>query len=193
VETALQLASINHYLQDLEREERVEYEVVLKELPRVLVFSKRMVVESYDSYFTVIPKIGEEIMAANPQLRCVDNPPYCFIMYHDGEYRDHDIDVEFCEAVADRGNGRETDTIKFKTIGRVPQAACVLHRGPYSALPLAYRAVFKWIEDNGLVPAGSPRESLHRRIGTRRTTGVAHRTPVPVRRERLAVQTMVRH
>jgi effector-binding domain-containing protein len=59
----------------------------------------------------------------------------------------------------DRGNGRETDTIKFKTIERVPQAACVLHRGPYSTLSFAYRALFKWIEDNGFLPTGSPRES----------------------------------
>ena len=157
LDTAFQLASINHYIDSIEKEQAMKYEVVIKELPQALVFSKRMKVESYDSYFTVIPAIGEEILAANPGLKCDENPPYCFIMYHDGEYRDHDIDVEFCEAVTSRG--RDTETIRFKTIEKVPRAACVLHKGPYSALSLAYAAVFRWIEDNSLIVSGNPRES----------------------------------
>ena len=159
IETASQLASINHYLENIGKEDGMAYEIVVKELPCVLVYGKRMTVENYDSYFTEIPKIGEEMLAANPRLRCADDPPYCFIIYHDGEYREHDIDVEFCEAVVDRGNGKETDTIKFKLVDRVPQAACVLHKGPYSTLAFAYRAVFDWIENNGYIPSESPRES----------------------------------
>lgn len=159
VETAAQLASINHYLENIGKEDSLRYEVVLKELPACLTYGKRMVVESYDSYFTLIPKIGEETMAVNPSLRCAADPPYCFIMYHDGEYRDRDIDVEFREAVADRGNGRTPEGIDFKLIDRVPTAACVLHQGSYADLPYAYKAVFDWIEDNGWIPAGSPRES----------------------------------
>jgi DNA-binding transcriptional MerR regulator len=156
-ETALQLASINHYLENLGKEIPLNHQIVVKELPRVIVYGKRMVVESYDSYFSEIPKIGEEILAANPDLKCVDDPPYCFIMYHDGEYRDHDIDVEYCEAVLKIG--RDTETVKFKVIEKVPQAACVLHKGPYSLLWNAYDAVFRWIEDNGFVAVGPPRES----------------------------------
>ena len=157
LKTAGQLASINHYLETLGRNRRMDYEIVLKELPRVLVYSKRMVVESYDTYFTEIPKIGAEITAANPGLRLSEDPSYCFIMYHDGEYKEQDIDIEFCEAV-DR-LGKETETIKFKIVDRVPQAACVLHKGPYSTLSLAYAAVFRWIEDNDALVTGNPRES----------------------------------
>ncbi len=157
VETASQLASISHYLESLNGGNGMEYTIVMKELPRVIVYSRRMVVESYDSYFTVIPRIGEEVLAANPSRRCLDNPPYCFIMYHDGEYKDRDIDVEYCEAVYDWG--KDTESIKFKIVERVPQAACALHKGPYSELNKAYGAVFKWIEDNGMIPAGNPRES----------------------------------
>lgn len=158
-EASAQLASINHYLDNLGEEENMAYEVVVKELPRCLVYGKRMKVDSYDSYFTEIPRIGAEMTAVNPGLRCVEDPPYCFIVYHDGEYRDHDIDIEFCEAVTDRGNGAETDTIKFKVVDRVPRAACVLHKGPYSALAFAYKAVYEWIEANGFTPSENPRES----------------------------------
>lgn len=157
LETARQLSSIEHYLDSLREGNSMTYNVVIKELPRVMVFSKRMIVASYDSYFTEIPKIGEEVAAANPDLRCLDNPPYCFIMYHDGEYKEADIDVEYCEAVYQAGV--DTETIRFKTIERIPRAACVLHKGPYSGLRNAYAAVFKWIEDNSLTVAGNPRES----------------------------------
>lgn len=156
-ETGRQLASINHYLDTMGKETTVRYEVVMKELPRVLVYSKRFTVDSYDSYFTEIPKIGEEVAAANPDLQCATDPAYCFIMYHDGEYREHDIDVEYCEAVT--RIGVETGDIQFKIIERVPQAACVLHRGPYRCLGAAYAAVFRWIEDNGLTACAPPRES----------------------------------
>jgi len=151
------LAAIDSYIESIKESGTMRYKTVVKDLPSAIVYSKRMVVESYDSYFEEIPKIGRECEAANPSLRCVDDPPYCFIEYHDGEYKDRDIDIEFCEAVTVWGV--DTPTIKFKRIPRVPTAACVLHKGPYSELRAAYAAVFKWIDDNGYVPSGNPRES----------------------------------
>lgn len=159
IETARELASINHYLEGLGKEVSMRYQVVIKELPRVLVYSKRTVAESYDAYFSIFPKLGEEMMRINPELRCVEDPPYCFIRYHDGEYKERDIDIEICEAVTGKGNGKTTDGVVFKTIDRVPEAACVLHKGPYSTLSEAYAAVFSWIDANGYVAAEPPRES----------------------------------
>lgn len=134
----------------------MSYEVVLKELPEIIVYSKRMVIPNYDAYFEIIPKIGEEIKAANPDLKCAV-PEYCFIIYHDGEYKEKDIDVEFCEAVT--SFGKDTETIKFKKMDRVPVAACVYHKGPYSTIGNAYAHLFKWIADNGYTPCEGPRES----------------------------------
>lgn len=159
IDTVQQLASINHYIDSLGKENDMGHEIVVKELPRVLVYSKRMIAAAYDEYFDIFPRLGEELAVVNPELKCVDDPPYCFIMYHDGEYKDHDIDIEFCEAVTGKGNGKTPDGVVFKTIERVPQAACVLHKGPYARLPEAYSAVFKWIEDNHYIPSDCPRES----------------------------------
>lgn len=83
-------------------------------------------------------------------------PEYCFIIYHDGEYKEKDIDVEYCEAV-DR-MGVDTDDIKFKKIESVT-AVSVMHKGPYSGLGKAYAYIFKWIEDNGYTVIDNPRES----------------------------------
>jgi DNA-binding transcriptional MerR regulator len=156
-EASLQLSSIESYIESIKESGGMRYEVVLKDLPRVLVYSKRITVESYDSYFDVIPRIGEECVAANPDVHCVEDPPYCFIIYRDGEYRERDIDIEFCEAVNKRGV--DTEAIKFKIVERVPTAACVMHKGPYSTLRAAYAAVFRWIEENGYAATDNPRES----------------------------------
>lgn len=159
VDTAGKLASINHYIESMGRDSKMTYQIVVKELPRVLVYSKRKVVASYDEYFELMPEIGRTLAEINPGLKCAADPAYCFIMYHDGEYKERDIDIEFCEAVSDVGNEKLPEGMAFKTVERVPEAACVLHKGPYSRLPEAYAAVFKWIEDNDCIPADFPRES----------------------------------
>ncbi len=158
-ETARRLASINHYLARFGKERTVPYQVVLKELPGVFAFSLTTVVASYDEYFDLMPRSAEAILRVNPGLQCVTDPPYCFIRYLDGEYRERDISIEFCEAVTGPGNGRLPEGFVFKTVPAVPLAACVLHKGPYSDLPLAYAALFEWISDNGYETADCPRES----------------------------------
>ncbi|MBN2810956.1 MAG: MerR family transcriptional regulator [Spirochaetales bacterium] len=158
-ETERQIASIDHYLKTLEKERTMPYQIYVKELPQALVYSLKTVVSSYDEYFSLMPQMAGELEKINPSLACVEDPPYCFIRYLDGEYRDRDISIEFCEAVMDKGNGKLPEGYRFQTIHRVPEAACVLHKGPYSTLSAAYSAVFSWIENNGYIPSDCPRES----------------------------------
>jgi effector-binding domain-containing protein len=155
VDTKEQLSRINHYILEIKEEKIMNYNAVLKDLPECIVYSKRMVVPNYNAYFEVIPAIGEEVMKANPDLKCAI-PAYCFIVYHDGEYKENDIDVEYCEAVTEFG--KETENIKFKKISSVP-AVTVMHKGPYEDLGKAYAYIFKWIEDNNYTIVGKPRES----------------------------------
>jgi effector-binding domain-containing protein len=133
----------------------MNYNAALKKLPECIVYSKRMVVPSYDAYFELIPAIGEEVKKANPDLKCAV-PEYCFIVYHDGEYKEKDIDIEYCEAVTKFG--KEIGDIKFKKLPSV-MAVTVMHKGPYSELGKAYAYIFKWIEDNGYAILDKPRES----------------------------------
>ncbi|MCK9575145.1 MAG: MerR family transcriptional regulator [Clostridia bacterium] len=150
------LNEVLYYLNNLKENIKMEYQIILKELPEVIVYSKRMRVPNYDAYFELIPEIGEQIKASNPDLKC-RVPEYCFIMYYDKQFKENDIDVEFCEAVDKFGV--ETDSIKFKKMSKVPIAACVMHKGPYSNLRKAYAEVFKWIEDNGYKAIAPARES----------------------------------
>ncbi|PKM83227.1 MAG: MerR family transcriptional regulator [Firmicutes bacterium HGW-Firmicutes-14] len=149
------LAQIVSYIDFLKQEEcNMSYNIILKELPEVIVASMRTVIPNYDAFNTIYPKMGKYMM--EQKCRCAV-PEYCFTIYHDGEYRESDIDVEICQAVVEAG--KDSDSVKFKKIDGVETAACVLHKGPYSTIGRAYGAAMKWIEDNNYEIAGPPRES----------------------------------
>ncbi len=150
-----QLSRINHYMKEYKEGLHMQYQAVVKEIPECIVYSKRFIAKSYDDFFHTIPAIGEEVGKVNPTLKCAV-PEYCFNIYHDGEYREQDIDVEYCEAVTTMG--QETETIKFKKMPPI-SVVSVMHKGPYKTLGKAYAFIFKWIEDNGYTVTDHPRES----------------------------------
>ncbi|MBA8934282.1 MerR family transcriptional regulator [Clostridium beijerinckii] len=150
-----QLSRIEFILTGKEEEIFMNYQAIIKELPECIVYYKRLTVPSYDAYFKLIPAIGKEFLKVNPDLKCVV-PEYCFIVYLDGEYKEKDFNIEFCEAVDKFGN--ETGDIKFKKMENV-MGVSIMHKGPYSELSKAYAYAFKWIEENGYIAADNPRES----------------------------------
>ena len=150
-----QLVRLKCFIDEKEEGCKMKYQAVIKELPECIVYSKRLTVPNYDSYFSIIPAIGQEVSQANPGLKCA-SPEYCFIVYLDGEYKEQDIHIEFCEAVTEFG--KETEDIKFKQIKSVI-AVSVMHKGPYRDLRDAYSYAYKWIEDNDYVSIDNPRES----------------------------------
>ena len=149
-----QLNEVGRWLANLKGENAMQYTVLVKDLPEVIVASMRTTVPSYDTYFDIVPKMGDEMRRQGAVCR---TPAYCFTIYHDGEYKDRDIDVEVCEAV--QKVCADSEMVKYKTVEGVPEAACVLHKGPYSTLREAYLFVFSWIGENGYTIAGNPRES----------------------------------
>lgn len=149
----LRLSQVESYLVKND-DESAGYHVILKELPQVIVASLRTTIPNYNALFSVVPPMGAEM----ERLGCVCAvPEYCFNIYHDGEYRETDVDVEICEAVT--AAQEDSEMLKFKVIERVENAACVLHKGPYEGFPNAYKAVLKWVERNGYEIIDHPRES----------------------------------
>ncbi len=148
------LAGVRQELEKLKGVTMSQEKIVLKELPEVTAASLRTTIPSYDSYFEIVPKMGEYMASVGAVCR---EPAYCFTIYHDGEYREADIDVEICEAVVEPR--QESDRIQFRTVPGAPRAACLIHRGPYSTLGGSYNRLFVWIADQGMEPLGPPRES----------------------------------
>jgi len=151
-----QLFRLNHYISKRKEGHIMNYQAVIKDIPECIVFSKRQIIPNYEALMEVVPAIGEAVTKANPTLKCAE-PEYCFNIYHDGEYKETNIDVEVCEAVT--GFGVETDGIVFKTAPAIT-AVSVMHKGAYRDLGAAYAYVFNWIEQNGYTATDHPRESF---------------------------------
>ncbi|MGG7176830.1 MerR family transcriptional regulator [Clostridium paraputrificum] len=151
----IKLAQIKSFYNMIKGDVKYMYTPVIRELPEVIVASMRQVVKSYNDFFYLCPKVmGKEMGRLG--CKCAA-PEYCFNIYHDGEYKEKDIDVEICEAVTELKE--DTEIIKFKVINKVEKAVCVLHKGPYSRLREAYIFAFKWIEENNYNVIDNPRES----------------------------------
>lgn len=152
-EKTKRLAEVEYYLSEKDEVFQDDYEVLLKEIPEVTVVSKRLVLLSHGDLFDVMPEMG----AAMEELGCVcAMPEYCFNIYHDGEYKDRQIDVEICETVT-----KIHPDAKGLTFKKMPaiKAACLFHKGGYQALPKAYLALTAWMENNGYELSDFPRES----------------------------------
>jgi DNA-binding transcriptional MerR regulator len=145
------LIKLDDFLNQMEEK---NMKVELKKLPEVIVASLRTVISDYDALFEVAPAMGEKMKAHGAVCR---EPAYCFNIYHDGEYREKDVDVEICEAVTDFLP--DADGIRYKKIPAVQTAACLLHRGSYSTLGKSYARILQWIEENGYTILDHPRES----------------------------------
>lgn len=147
------VSRIKSYINSIKKEKNMNYDVVLKELPEVIVASRRLIIKDYNQLFQAAPEMGE--MMKTQGLKC-RIPEYCFNIYHDGEYKEKNIDVEICQAVVTPG--KETKDLKFKTFPKV-KAACIFHKGPYETLGRSYGILINWLKDNNYEPADFFRES----------------------------------
>lgn len=132
----------------------MKYQATVREIPSYTVFYKQGIIPTYADLATFNPRANEEFAAANPGLKCVE-PDYCFVSYVDHEYKAENVGLLYAQAVEKAG--KETDTIKFKTIPAV-QAVCVYHKGPYEGLGEAYAFAMNWLEQNGYQPVEDARE-----------------------------------
>jgi effector-binding domain-containing protein len=102
-----------------------------------------------------LQELSDEVMRNNPELNLAE-PEYNVILYADGEYKENDVRIEFCDAVTDFG--RDGQDYRFR---KVPgfTALNILHKGPYHRLPEAYDYADQWMKKNGYEKVGCPRNS----------------------------------
>ncbi|MBY6757064.1 MerR family transcriptional regulator [Clostridium botulinum] len=120
----------------------MNYNVTLKELPERTVASVRKVIPSYDQEGMLWHILMNE--TAHLQMQD-DNPCYTLAIFHDGEHKEQDVDVEVQKSV--KGNYKNTENVVFKTVAPI-QMASATYQGSYEKVNEVNEAVANWVRDN---------------------------------------------
>ncbi len=125
----------------------------IEKLPAIVVASHRETIGSYAELGALcVNVIGPEMQRLG--CKCPE-PGYCYTIDHNKEYRETNIDIEYCEMVTEKGV--DSDIIQFKEIPEVPMAVCKKCYGPYELLPQHYTELFAYLEEKGYKITDHPR------------------------------------
>ena len=153
VHTRLRL--LDTALERLGKDNAMNYTVTLKEIPKRYVASVRKVIPSYDKE----GKLWEILMRETAPLRIQDGSPcYTTAIFHDGEFKENDVDVEVQKSV--KGTYPDTENVVFKTEPPI-QVASATCKGSYEQMNAVNEAVAHWVGDNGYVFAGKAFNIYH--------------------------------
>ncbi|MFZ5985906.1 MAG: MerR family transcriptional regulator [Bacillota bacterium] len=146
------LSRVEFLMKIYKQEDQVmNYSIVIKEIEPVRVAALRDIIPSYSEQSHLWHELGEHIEKYGAKI-----VPPCMAIYHDEGYKEEAVDAEVIEPVI--GELPETDRIKVKVLDGIKEAACVVHKGPYETLNMAYSAISKWIEENRYEIIAPPRE-----------------------------------
>lgn len=126
--------------------------VLVKTIPGVTVAYMTERIESYDSLFWMMPRLG--VLMEDAGCECA-LPEYCFTAYPEPGYKEEEILAEVCQSVTEAKE--ETEELHFKKLSEI-KAACIFHKGSYADFPQSYEIILRYIEENGLEITGPIRE-----------------------------------
>ncbi|PKM62901.1 MAG: MerR family transcriptional regulator [Firmicutes bacterium HGW-Firmicutes-21] len=120
----------------------MNYSITLKTIPERYVASVRKIIPSYEQE----GMLWQILMQETGPL-CIQNgePCYALAIFHDGEYKEADVDVEVQKTV--RGSYENTENVVFKTESPV-MIASATYKGSYEKVGEVSEAVANWVRDN---------------------------------------------
>jgi DNA-binding transcriptional MerR regulator len=119
------------------------YDVIVKPVESQTIASVRRVIPTYSDVGTLFSELfAGKIQPIGPR----------FAIYHDGEYRDRDADVEAGVIVEKGGSGAHFRELEAVTM------ATTIHPGSYETVSSAYSALMQWLEHSTYKIAGPNRE-----------------------------------
>lgn len=138
-----QLALLDSARNQLRKESNMEYNVTVKSLPERYAACCRMTIPTYEQEGMLWSNLVSETIPLG-----VKTGEDCImaVTYHDGEYKETDVDCEAWKTVI--GRYEDTDHVKFRTLPEVTFASAI-HHGSYTGIGDAIAAVAAWIEANG--------------------------------------------
>ena len=155
------LKQIGTRLQMIEHENEVpHYDVTLKRIPAMTVFSKRHFVPHTSQMSEYCVRFYEELFTVlNAQhLTPVGSE---FTLYHMREYTEENVDIEVAVALESADYERlelPNDTFSVRKLPKHSNVASVLHHGYYHELGRAAKALTLWVGMNSYESDGAARE-----------------------------------
>ncbi|MBU3075408.1 MerR family transcriptional regulator [Clostridium estertheticum] len=173
----IRLKKINSAIKDMKKERvSMSYNVTLKSLPSYKVISLRNVIPTYEAEGLLWIRLGEYIMKKN--IHC-NNISYS--TYHDAGYKEGEVDAEVVVGVDNLM--KDEDGFTFKETEAVDQAAIILVPGDYSNVAQAYNFLANWIEENGYIMIGNPRQvAIKGPCNEKRTEDYLSEIQIPVKK-----------
>ncbi|WP_202710769.1 MerR family transcriptional regulator [Sporosalibacterium faouarense] len=129
----------------------MNYEIIIKEIPSYKVVSVRGIVDSYSNEVNLWEKLGK--FAQGSQLQPNGAP---FAIYHDGEHKDSNIDIEVVMPVDELQDSK--GEFVFREVEAIPTMATILYKGPYENIDEAFYFLANWIEDSKYESYGNARQ-----------------------------------
>lgn len=154
-EAERRLQLLDTAIQRLRKDEDMKYDVTIKTIPARTVASVRQIIPSYDREGDLWGIFCQETAGMNIQN---GDPVLCTAVFHDGEYKEADVDVEIQKSV--KGTYPDTEHVKFKSVPAVEVASAVF-RGSYDQFGGASGAVAAWVEANGWEFSGTSFSIYH--------------------------------
>lgn len=136
------------------RTDHAPYEVTIRELDDLFVFSKTASLENNRHLYRFIQDTEKEFFNGYPELKTA-SPDYCFLTYLDNEYRSENMTVEYNMALAP--SKTELDNINFKKLPAC-KAACIYFKGSNKYIGAGFAYLYDWIKKSGYTACGTPRE-----------------------------------
>lgn len=142
---------------DIEQERiTIHYNVSIKSVPSYEVFSLRRIVPDYYAEGQLWKEMSD--FAAENHVSISSNT---FTIYHDGDYREKDVDIEICAPVNQMGEN--TNGFVYRRTEPVPIMACTMVYGSFENIADAYLAFANWLQEHRQYKmTGQNRQIVHR-------------------------------
>ncbi len=130
---------------------KMKYHVELKEIPSFKVVSIRGIVPGYQNEVELWAKLGEYAIKNN-----INPAGAPFAIYHDGEHKEKDVDIEVAMPVIKLKKNH--DEITYRETRPISLAATILYTGPYETITDTFLYLADWIEENNYQLYGKTRQ-----------------------------------
>lgn len=127
----------------------MRYEVSVKEIKGCDAITTRGIIPSYDREDLLWKRLMSETKERKMDVRYVKEPPRAY--FYDEGYKEHDVDVEICVPVSEKGQG--SDHLKYRHLAD-QTCACATFKGNYFNTTDVCITIGQWISENGYELAG---------------------------------------